>query len=236
MQQEFIRFIEDTAKAENRYIIIGGDLLENGTRHSVGDSVFTQTMPPNEQKMLACNLLEKVKDKVLCFVQGNHEKRSVRDTGTTCPLFDIACVLGKPELYRENIAFLDIQLGIEVRENGTRPAGNERPNYSIVVLHGSSNGMYAGSNLTRNERFAYVIDGMDALVTGHVHKPFMSAPQKIVIDRRNKKIDFVPFKTVSATSWLRYGGYAAQKMLLPYSHDLQTLTLSGKKKKMSVTM
>jgi hypothetical protein len=44
------------------------------------------------------------------------------------------------------------------------------------------------------------------------------------------------FKVINMTSWLEWGGYAAQKMLLPTSHSLQTLTLRGKLKEMVVTM
>lgn len=45
-----------------------------------------------------------------------------------------------------------------------------------------------------------------------------------------------PFKVVSTTSWLNFGGYAAQKMLLPSSHAVQTITLTGKRKEIVVTM
>lgn len=44
------------------------------------------------------------------------------------------------------------------------------------------------------------------------------------------------FKVVTATSWLTFGGYAAQKMLLPSSHAVQTIMLNGKKKEINITM
>ena len=45
-----------------------------------------------------------------------------------------------------------------------------------------------------------------------------------------------PFKVISATSWLAYGGYAAQKMLTPSSFAPQVMTLKGDRKEIKVTM
>jgi hypothetical protein len=45
-----------------------------------------------------------------------------------------------------------------------------------------------------------------------------------------------PFKVVSMTSWMTYGGYAAQKMLLPTSHAPQIITLRGNRKEIRVEM
>lgn len=44
------------------------------------------------------------------------------------------------------------------------------------------------------------------------------------------------FKVVTATSWLTFGGYAAQKMLFPSGHVIQTIMLNGKKKEINITM
>ena len=90
--------------------------------------------------------------------------------------------------------------------------------------------------MNRNERFGYVIDGMDCLIVGHTHKPFVTQPSKIKINPYNNTVSMRPFKVVSTTSWLNFGGYAAQKMLLPSSHAVQTITLTGKRKEIVVTM
>jgi hypothetical protein len=106
----------------------------------------------------------------------------------------------------------------------------------LAVLHGAGGGMLTGGAVNRNERFGYVIDGADCLIVGHTHKPFVTQPSKIKIDPYNNKVDIKPFKVVSSTSWLNYGGYAAQKMLLPNSHAPQVITLCGKRKNIKVTM
>ena len=64
----------------------------------------------------------------------------------------------------------------------------------------------------------------------------ISQPAKIVVDKFNNKISFKPFKVISSTAWLDFGGYTAQKMLIPSSYALQTMTLFGKRKDIVITM
>ena len=234
MEQEFIAFCKQLAETPNTYAVLLGDLIDNGVRSSVGNAVFRATMPPSQQKKEMAKILEPCRDKILCFVPGNHERRSAKDVDDD-PVYDIAAKLDLEQLYRENIAFIKIQMGEERGENG---AGNgyARPTYVLTVVHGAGGGILTGGAVNRSERFGYVIDGMDALIVGHTHKPYTTQPGKIFIDPRNNKVSIKPFKVINATSWLQYGGYAAQKMLLPSTHCLNKLTLCGDHKELIVTM
>lgn len=235
MEQEFIKFINSVKDTPNVYLILGGDLIDNGTRNSV-TNVFKATMSPSQQKKEMANILKPVADRILCFVPGNHERRSGKEVDDD-PVYDIAAKLDLETIYRENIAFVKIQMGKSERSIGaSRVDGDKRPTYTLVIAHGAGGGILTGATVNRGERFGYVIDGMDALIMGHSHKPFMTQPGKIQIDTRNNKVSVKPFKVISATSWLSWGGYAAQKMLLPTSHCLQTLTLKGNKKEIVVEM
>ena len=229
MEQDFISFIDTVANTPNTYLILGGDLIDNGTRSSVSD-IFKATMSPSQQKREMANILSKVKDRILCFVPGNHERRSGRDADDD-PVYDIAAKLDLENLYREHIAFVKIQLGKDERSNG-----QYRPTYTLVVTHGAGNGLLTGGAVNRTERFGYVVDGMDALIVGHTHKPFTTQPGKIKIDPFNNKVSVKPFKVISSTSWLQWGGYAAKAMMLPTTHCLHTLTLKGSHKEIVVTM
>lgn len=222
---EFCRKIEDTP---NAYIILGGDLINNATRNSVSN-VFEETMRPREQKKVIAEMLMPLRDRILCSVSGNHERRSGKDADDD-PTYDIMCKLDLEHLYRENMAFVKIRIGKKDAD------GLRNPTYMLTVTHGAGGGMLTGGAVNRNERFGYVIDGMDCLVVGHTHKPFVTQPSKIKIDPYNNKVDIKPFKVVSSSSWLNYGGYAAQKMLLPSSHAPQTITLCGNRKDIKVTM
>ena len=234
MEQEFIQFIQTVKDTPNVYLVLGGDLIDNGTRNGV-TNIFRATMPPSQQKKEMANILKPVKDRILCFVPGNHERRSGKDADDD-PVYDIAAKLDLEHLYRENIASVKIQMGKDKTKNGSKQSGEKRPTYTLVVTHGAGGGIFTGAAVNRNERFGYVIDGMDALIVGHTHKPFTTQPGKIQIDPRNNKVSVKPFKVISSTSWLNYGGYAAQKMLLPSTHCLHTLTLKGDHKEIVVTM
>lgn len=228
MQRAWELFCQNVLSDPNTYITLGGDLINNATRSSVSN-IFDDTTRPSEQKRHMAKMLEPLRDRILCAVSGNHERRSGKDVDDD-PMYDIMCKLDLEHIYRENMAFMNIQMG-EI--NGR---GGSNPTYSVVVTHGSGGGIYTGAAVNRNERFGYVIDGMDLLIVGHTHKPFVTQPSKIKIDPFNKKISFKPFKVVSSTAWLEFGGYAAQKMLLPSSHAPQTITLCGGKKEIKVTM
>lgn len=225
---EWTAFCENILNDENAYVVLGGDLINNSTRNSVSN-IFEETMRPREQKRRMAEMLEPIKDRILCAVSGNHERRSAKDADDD-PTHDILCKLDLEEVYRENIAFVKLQFGkIEGR-------GLDNPTYILAVTHGAGGGVLTGSAVNRNERFGYVIDGLDCLIVGHTHKPFVTQPSKIKIDPHNNKVSLRPFKVVSSTSWLNWGGYAAQKMLSPTSFALQVLTLSGSKKEIKVTM
>lgn len=233
MEQQFLDFIDRVSKEENSYIIIGGDLLDNGIKNSVS-SVYRQKYMPGESKRRMIEILKPLaaQGKIICGTKGNHENRSTKEVDADLML-DIFSCLGIEHLYRENICFVKIQLGKETRNC----AGDKRPVYVLAVTHGAGGGFLTGSAVNRAERFGYVFSGMmDALVVGHTHKPYTTQPGKIHIDPYNNKVTIKPFKVISATSWLAWGGYAANKMLLPTTCCPNSLTLKGDHKEIIVTM
>jgi predicted MPP superfamily phosphohydrolase len=234
MEQDFIKFINKVAETPNVYLVLGGDLLDFGTKSSV-TNVFRATMPPSQQKREMANILAPIRDRVLCIIPGNHEKRGGKDADD-CPIYDIASKLDIENLYRENVAFVKIQMGKKEWATGTKTDSEKRPVYVMTVFHGSGGGLLTGGAVNRSERTGYSIDGADLLILGHTHKPYMTQPGKIFIDPRNNKVSVKPFRVISATSWLTWGGYAAQKMLLPTTHAMQMITLCGDHKEIKVTM
>lgn len=228
--QAFCKHVQDTP---NAYIIIGGDLLDNCTRNSVGN-VFEMGMRPSEAKKLLAQQLEPIKDRILCAVPGNHECRKDSQAADDNALYDVMCKLDIEDKFRPNVCFLKIVFNEGIpRDTKCR---KYVPCYTFVVTHGSGGGTTFGAPVNKGNNFGYTVDNMDCLILGHTHKPFTTQPQKIVFDTHNDCVTFKPFKVVCCTSWLQWGGYAASKMLIPASHDLQTITLSGNHKKLTVTM
>ena len=113
-------------------------------------------------------------------------------------------------------------------------SGLRNPTYTACVTHSTGGGIYTGAAVNRNERFGMMIDGLDILITGHVHKGIITKPQKLVFDTSNKRVSFKDFTVVSSTAWIEYGGYALRKMLTPASTTAQTLILERKYKQATV--
>ena len=228
MEQEFIRFIDSIKDKPNVFLILGGDLISNGLKNSL-TNVYEELYRPMEQKRMMAKILAPVAHKIIAAVSGNHERRSSRDCDDDVT-YDILAKIDREEVYRENMAFVKLQFGDQKAD------GERNPTYTIVVTHGAGGGGLTSGAVLKGERFGYAVDGMDALIMGHTHKPFTTVPGKILIDSRNNKVSIKPFKVINMTSWLEYAGYSMQKMLLPTTHCLHTLTLCGTHKEMVVTM
>lgn len=218
MKKEWLEFCDMIQKTPNTYLILGGDLINNNTRSSVG-SPWDDTLRPREQKKRMVELLKPIKDRILCCVTGNHEARSLKDADDD-PTYDIMTKLDLEHLYRPNMCFMKVSLGRRKTDN------TPIQSYTFTVTHGAGGGIYTGATVNRNERFGNVIEGLDCLVVGHTHKGTITKPSKIVIDRKNNKVTMSHYTVISTVSWMNFGGYALKKMLLP-SHvaDPQKLKL-----------
>lgn len=226
-EKEWANFCSAVANTPNAYIILAGDLINNNTRGSVG-SPWDDVLRPREQKKRMVEMLRPIKDRILCCVSGNHERRSMKDADDD-PTYDIMAKLDLEDIYRQNAAFLCVRVG-------ERSDNQFRSSYTFAVTHGAGGGIYTGSTVNRNERWGNVIDGVDCVIVGHTHKGTVTRPSKIVIDPNHNQVSIKDYLVVSCVSWQSYGSYAAQKMLLPTATGYpQVLTLRENPKKIEVT-
>ena len=226
-------FLRRFLATKDTFLILAGDLLNNSVRGVGFANPFDETMRPKEAKRRMVEYLEPIKDRILCVVSGNHERRTAKDSDQDLT-YDICSKLDIEHLYRENMAFLRLKLG--QRTNANKPDST----YAVCVTHGAGGGIYTGAAVNRNERFGNIIDGLDCLIAAHVHKGFVSKPSKVVIDTTSGQVSMRHYTVISCVSWMNYGGYAAQKMLLPaHAAEPQVLTFStgknGKGKKITTT-
>lgn len=219
MQKEWTDFCKLVEQTPNAYIILGGDLVNNNVRTCGFINPYDELVRPREQKKRMVEFLEPIKDRILCAVNGNHEARSIKDDDIDIT-YDIMAKLDIEDLYRPNVAFMKVSLGHRNHDN------TPIQSYTFAVTHGAGGGIYTGATVNRNERFGNIIEGLDCLIVGHTHKGTVSKPSKIVIDRKNDKVSMSHYTVISMVSWLNYGGYAMQKMLLPaHVADPQKLKL-----------
>lgn len=225
------RFSKAVADEPNSYLMIVGDMMNNGLKNSL-TNVYEETVRPMSQKKWLAEQLEPLKDKIICGVSGNHERRSLKDADDD-PMYDVFCKLNIEDRYRENAAFTLVRFGVgEIDRRGT--SSRTRPCYAFCVTHGAGGGMYIGSSANRVERFGYALDGVDCIVTGHTHKPLTYPSAKLVFDARNKIVARKQYHIVTVSSWLDYGGYPIQKLLSPTATVQTEIILSSYNKQISI--
>lgn len=218
----FYDLIGKIAKTPNTYVTLQGDLIDNGTRNSV-TNIFRATMPPSQQKREMAKALEPIRDKILCILPGNHERRSGKDADDD-PCYDIAAKLDLEDRYREDMAFVRIALG-------RRIGGNQKPlSYLLACVHGAGGGALPGSTVNKADRFMQSMDGVDVFIHGHSHKPYALRGSKLVVDTSNKRVTRRPTLTMCAGAWLGYVGYPVTGMMTPTAEaGANKLMLSGSK-------
>ena len=217
--RKFVKFI----KAEpNRYLIFNGDNINNAIKSSVSN-VYNESMNPKEQKKFLRLELQSVENRFLCFVEGNHEHRSTKETDSTI-VEDIAEWLGHGDLYRDDEAFIKVSFGKKAKDG-------RRATYSLYVVHGTGGGKRPGSSVNNIEFSSMAIDNLDVMVMGHAHKRIAYKYQKRVIDMYNNKVRYNDVLCVVSSAWQDFSGYAARKMLTPGAKGAVPIVLSGREKK-----
>ena len=203
----FSAFLRKIQADDDSYLVICCDVINNGIRDSV-TNVYQETMPPSEQVRLAAELLEPVADRILGCVGGNHERRTAKAVDLD-PMFQVMTLIGKPELYRQNMAFVRVKL-----KNGEK---STQDNYSLLLVHGKTE--------NKKRQLARSVEGIDAIVSAHTHNGLVEKPSRICFTKHNNVV-VKSVVSLTATSWLEYGGYAAYGLLLPNAtSDPQCLVL-----------
>lgn len=206
---------EELLKKPNAYVIFDGDQMEYATRSSKSD-VYTQKMPPSQQKIWWIEHLYKYRDKIICLTDGNHEYNRGTKDADCYPIYDIATAIGIPERYRSEAAFVDIGIG-----NGGHGKGKQ-VHYVFRVQHQAKNNVNFGT--------ADGIEGIDVFVSGHTHKPMDKPLGKLVYDSKNKSVSQKDVENIVCGHFLRFGGYGERGGYRPTATKLYSVILSGKKK------
>jgi predicted phosphodiesterase len=205
-EAQFQKLSREILAQPNRYVMLAGDLVDNGIKSSVS-SPYDAVMQPAAQRQYAAEILQPLQSRILAMCSGNHEYRSRKDTDTD-PAELIAERLGIVELFRPDIAFIKMDLG-------KRESGNIRsPKYCIALTHGAGGGMMLGAGLSKSEPFAQAL-GVDLLISGHSHKPATAPSTRFECDMAKGVMVSREIRVMVATGWLNWEGYPARKMMKP---------------------
>lgn len=215
-EKAVLNLIEIIRTDENAYIMLAGDLLNNGVKSSK-TNCYEETMRPSEQKEYLYKALLPIKHKILACCGGNHCYRNGKEVDND-PLYDVMARLQIEHLYRQNGCFVKINLG-------QRKDKQRQISYSGVLTHGASK--------NKHDKFCMSIDGADFFISGHTHTPEYTPKGKLRIDTKNEVISQVAYKQIVCHSFLNYGGYGLRaEYTTPAPLDFPKLKLMGKYKRM----
>lgn len=227
--KRLLQRIEYVKNTPNAYCILNGDILDNATRTSIGDT-YTQEFNPMEQLQRAVDIFEPIKDKILCITHGNHENRTYKKEGINLSYL-IAKQLGLAERYTPTSAVLFLRFGV-VADNHKESNGSGKIRkicYTLYVLHGSGGGRKEGAKAIRLADMASIID-TDIYIHSHTHLPMIMKQAYHRIDPRNNTVALVTKLFVNTAANLNYGGYGEAQAFKPSSKDTPVIYLSGSKK------
>lgn len=219
--------IEYVKNTPNAYCIMNGDIMDNATKTSIGDT-YTQVFNPMEQLERAVELFEPIKDKILCITHGNHENRTYKKEGINLSRL-IANQLGLEDRYTPTSAVLFIRVGENSLWESKGSGKHRQICYTGYVLHGSGGGRKEGAKAIRLADMASIID-CDFYIHSHTHLPMIMKQAYHRIDERNNAVALVNKLFVNTAANLNYGGYGEAGEFKPSSKDTPVIYLSGKKK------
>lgn len=212
--------IEYVKNTPNAYCILGGDIMDNATKTSIGDT-YTQTMSPMQQIDYVTSLFEPIKDKIIGAVLGNHELRSYKKEGID-PMRCICDRLGIADRYSENGLVIFVKFGKLTRYRN-------KVSYSIYVNHGRGGGRKEGAKAIRLADMASIVN-VDIYIHHHTHIPMVMKEDFYNTDIQNAKVTKVTKLFVNSSASLEYGGYGEQNEFKPSSIDRPKIILNGRRK------
>lgn len=214
--------IEYVKNTPNAYCILNGDIIDNATKTSIGDT-YTQVFNPMEQIEKATEIFSPIKDKILCITHGNHENRTYKNEGINLSRL-MATQLGLANRYTPTSATLFVRFG-----DGGASTHHRRVCYTLYVLHGSGGGRKEGGKANRLAEMASIID-TDIYIHSHTHLPMVMKQAFHRIDTSNSTAVLIDKLFVNTAANLKYGGYGEAGAFKPSSKDTPVIYLSGTKK------
>lgn len=175
----------------NRFMLWGGDMIDAGTRLSVG-SPWDEITEPQGQVFRFCELMAPARHRILGYVGGNHERRGLPTFGDLGSL--IAHILEIP--YSAGRQFLDFNFA------------RTHESFRVDLFHGRGAAQTAGAKMQMLHRFMQSGDAQIYLV-GHLHDAMVKMDWRILRQPGQNHVKLVKIGGAMSSSFLDYfGSYA----------------------------
>ena len=209
---------------DNVFCILNGDLINSAIKSSVSNSY--EGISPMEELRVCEELFEPIKDKILCVVPGNHERRISKET--SIDITELMCrQLGIEERYSHSTALLFIRFGQQNSVSHFR-----KVLYTIYVSHGSGGGRREGGKIQRLVDLSTIVDA-DIFVCGHTHLPAILKDSFARPHQATNSVTYCTRLYVNTSAKLTYdGGYGEIGGFKPPCLETPVIYLNGTKKEM----
>ena len=219
------KVLEEVKDSDSTFIILNGDLINNGVKNSVSN-VYDEKLTPMEQIVKLCDLLEPVKDKILVIHPGNHEARTYKEDGIDITRI-VARQLKIEDRFSDTWWYLYLTLGHG--EKG-RPVM-----YTITGVHGYGGGKKSGGKINNLVEMSDKVVA-DIYIMGHTHTPIMTRNTIYIPDYQHRTLVKKDKYYIMTNSFLEYGGYGEMLGFTPGTTEHQEMILDGRKKLIKIIM
>jgi len=225
--KQFEKWRNEVLAQENRYVITNGDLIDNATRDSCGDT-FSAKLTPSEAINRMVELLEPIKHRIIAMTEGNHEARTYKKEGILITE-RISRELGLKDIYSEGAYLLFLNVG------KNRGRETHQTVYSVYGKHGSGGGAKEGAKINRLVAMSETQDA-DLYLHSHTHVPIITKNSFYRSDYRHKMSVEVVHTFVNTNAFLNFGGYGESFGFKPAARDYPKIILHGREKDIKVIL
>lgn len=197
---------------DNYYTILNGDIIDNSTKHSIGD-VYSQTLTPQEQIELAVKLFEPIKHKILAITNGNHEERTYRESGIDL-MSCMAQSLGLSDKYCNEAAYIFLNVAYPLKKPTDKKT--RRSTFYIYSTHGRGGGRKEGAKAIRLADMASIVDA-DIYIHSHTHLPMAIKNSYYKVKKATQVLEQCERLFVNTGASLNYAKYAEKQEFKPSS-------------------
>lgn len=181
----------------NRFVLLGGDLIDASTVLSPG-SPWENIAEPQSQVFKFCELFTPLRARIIGYVGGNHERRGLKTFGDLGLL--IASLLQVP--YSDGKQFIDVHFG-------------KHAPFKVSLWHGGGASRTAGAKMQMLHRFMQEGDSQVYLV-GHLHDAMVKFDWRTTRKPGRNDIHMTKICGAMSSSFLsHFGTYAEVKGLSP---------------------
>lgn len=185
----FIEYRDWILKEPNRFVFLGGDMVDAATMMSIA-SPYENTEEPQGQVYRFAEIMMPIRHRILGSVGGNHERRSSKTFGDLGHL--IAMLLKIP--YSAGKQFIDIHYGAHAP-------------FKNALFHGRGAAQSSGAKLMMLERFAQQ-GSAHCYWVGHLHDAFCKYWSREIHEGGEIKLE--KYAGVMSSSFLGFWGTYAE--------------------------